>query len=102
LRDARRSIIATLGMLTVLSFVSMYVLMYAMVNVFANVYNNINQIYMACLMTAMVVIELVVMRGMYDDRRWNAVIMAAATLVGIACFAVIRQQTAVTDRQFLR
>lgn len=92
-----------LGLMTVLSFVSMYVLMYAMVNIFANVYNNVNQAYMAGLMTApMVVIELVVMRGMYHDRKRNATIMAAAAFAGIACFTLIRQQTAVSDRQFLR
>ncbi|HWK31864.1 MAG TPA: DUF305 domain-containing protein [Terriglobales bacterium] len=92
-----------LGLMTALSFVSMYVLMYAMVNAFANVYNSVNQVYMAGLMTApMVVIELVVMRGMYHDRRRNLIIMAIAAVAGIVCFALIRQQTAVSDRQFLR
>jgi uncharacterized protein (DUF305 family) len=92
-----------LGLMTVLSFVSMYVLMYAMVNAFANVYNSVNQVYMAGLMTApMVVIELVVMRGMYHDRTRNMIIMAVAAVAGIACFGLIRQQTAVSDRQFLR
>ena len=55
-----------------LSFASMYVLMYAMVDSFGNVYANFNQVYMAGLMTApMVVIELLVMRGMYHDARRN-------------------------------
>jgi hypothetical protein len=89
--------------MAVLSFFSMYVLMYAMVNVFANVYSNANQLYMAGLMTApMVVIELVVMRRMYHDRRWNTAIIAAATALGIILFAFIRQQTGVSDDQFLR
>jgi hypothetical protein len=65
-----------LGLMTLLSFVSMYVLMYAMVNAFSNVYNSINQVYMAGLMTApMVIIELVVMRGMYQDKRCNGMIV---------------------------
>jgi len=47
--------------MSVLAFASMYVLMYAMVNTFENVYSNLNEVYMAGLMTApMVVIELVV------------------------------------------
>ena len=53
-----------------LSFASMYALMYAMVDLFANVYSNVNQVYMAGLMTApMVVIELVVMRSCITTRR---------------------------------
>lgn len=63
--------------MSALAFASMYVLMYAMVNTFANVYSNFNQVYMAGLMTApMVVIELVVMRGMYHNKTRNAVILA--------------------------
>jgi hypothetical protein len=86
-----------------LSFVSMYVLMYAMVNVAGNVYNNVNEIYMARLMTMpMVVIELFVMRGMYQNHKRNAVIVVATVAAGIAFFVFIRQQTAVSDRQFLR
>jgi hypothetical protein len=89
--------------MSVLAFASMYVLMYAMVNTFANVYSNVNQLYMAGLMTApMAVIELVVMRGMYHNKTWNAVIMAASVVAGIAFFVFIRDQTAVSDRQFLR
>jgi hypothetical protein len=52
--------------MTVLSFVSMYVLMYAMVDRLANIYPNFNQLYMAGLMTApMVLIEMAVMGAMY-------------------------------------
>jgi len=89
--------------MTILSFASMYVLMYAMVNAFGNVYNSANQVYMAGLMTApMVVIELLVMQGMYDDKRRNVVILGAAAVAGIVCFAFIRWQTGVSDTQFLR
>jgi uncharacterized protein (DUF305 family) len=89
--------------MTLLSFTFMYALMYAMVDTVANVYGNVNQLYMAGLMTApMVVIELFVMRGMYHDAKRNALVAGIAVLVGIACFVLIRQQTGVSDRQFLR
>lgn len=92
-----------LMLMTALSFVAMYILMYAMVDSFGNVYNNVNQVYMAGLMAApMVPIELWVMRAMYKDRRLNALSLAAAAVIGIACFMGIRQQAAVGDRQFLR
>jgi len=92
-----------LGGMIVLSFISMYVLMYSMVHSFADVYNSLNQFYMAGLMTApMVVIELLLMSGMYKNKRLNAIIMAASVAIGIAFFVFIRQQTAIADRQFLR
>ena len=86
-----------------LSFVSMYILMYAMVDAAGNVYANVNQVYMAGLMTApMVIIELVVMRRMYHDTKRNAAIIGTSAIIGIALFMFIRAQTGVSDRQFLR
>jgi uncharacterized protein (DUF305 family) len=90
-------------MMVILSFISMYILMYAMVNTIGNVYNNFNQFYMAGLMTApMVVIELAVMRAMYQDKRRNALIIAASVIAALVFFMLIRQQTAISDKQFLR
>jgi uncharacterized protein (DUF305 family) len=92
-----------LFIMTIFSFASMYVLMYAMVNALDNVYSSLNQLYMAGLMTApMVVIELSVMRGMYHDMRRNAVILAGCVIASMAFFSVIREQAGISDRQFLR
>ena len=89
--------------MAILSFISMYILMYAMVNVFGNIFNSFNQFYMAGLMTApMVVIEVLLMGSMYKDKRKNAVIIAISVILGILFFIFIRQQTAITDKQFLR
>jgi uncharacterized protein (DUF305 family) len=90
-------------LMAVLSFVAMYVLMYAMVDRFANVYANFNQFYMAGLMAApMVVIELALMGAMYSDKRKNLLIVAASLAALVVFWVFIRQQTAITDRQFLR
>ncbi len=89
--------------MVVLSFISMYVFMYAMVNTFANVYGSFNQFYMAGLMTApMVVIEMVLMSGMYHNKKWNALIIGLSVVALIGFFTLIRQQTAISDKQFLR
>ena len=89
--------------MAILSFISMYIFMYAMVNALGNVYNNFNQFYMAGLMTApMVVIELAVMRAMYQDKRRNALIIVGSILAALVFFLLIRQQTAISDKQFLR
>ncbi len=87
----------------VLSFISMYILMYAMVNAIGNVYNSFNQVYMAGLMTApMVLIELFVMRGMYQDKRRSTLFIVGSVAAGLLFFLLIRQQAAISDRQFLR
>jgi len=58
---------------------------------------------MAGLMTApMVVIELLLMSGMYKNKKLNALLIAGGCVAGIAFFLFIRQQTAISDRQFLR
>jgi len=89
--------------MTVVSFIAMFILMYAMVDTFANVYPNLNQFYMAGLMASpMVLIELAVMRAMYKNTKANIAISVAAVVAMIAFFAGIRQQTAVTDAQFLK
>lgn len=90
-------------LMTALSFVAMYILMYAMVDRFSNVYANFNQIYMAGLMAApMVIIEMVLMRGMYPNAKLNVVIVFVTVLVMALCWLAIRQQSAISDSQFLR
>jgi hypothetical protein len=89
--------------MTILSFISMYILMYAMVDVIGNLYPSFNQFYMAVLMTApMVVIELGVMGAMYGNKRLNTIIIVSSILIGLAAFIFIRQQVAISDRQFLK
>ena len=92
-----------LALMVVLSFIVMYILMYAMVDRLDNVLPNINQFYMAGLMTsAMVVIEIVIMSMMYHNRKWNIIIIALSLLVLIGCYAGIREQIGVSDKQFLK
>ena len=85
------------------SFLAMYALMYAMVDRFENVYGSVNQAWMAGLMAApMLVIELLVMRGMYPDKKRNALLIVVGIAAMIVFWVLIRQQAAVTERQFLR
>lgn len=86
-----------------LSFLSMYVLMYAMVNTFENAQPNLNQAYMAGLMAApMVIIELALMGTMYPNRKVNLAIIAASALALVVFWILIRQQAAISDKQFLK
>jgi len=86
-----------------LSFLAMYALMYAMVDRFSNVFPNLNQLYMAGLMTApMVITELLVMRSMYPDKRANMAILGASVVLLVAFWVFIRAQAGVSDTQFLK
>jgi uncharacterized protein (DUF305 family) len=92
-----------LALMAALSFVAMFILMYAMVDVFGNVVSNLNQAYMAALMTApMIAIELIVMGMMYQNKKLNAALIVASVSVGVLCFAAIRQQALIGDKQFVR
>lgn len=87
----------------VLSFLCMYILMYSMVNSFNNVFPNTNQFYMAGLMAMpMVIIELLIMRSMYMNKKLNAVIISLSVLALIGFYTAIRQQAAINDKQFLK
>ena len=84
-------------------FAAMYVLMYAMVDRIAYAVPNFNQVYMAALMTApMLIIELLLMGSMYPSSRWTLALLGLAALVAASAFLFIRQQTAIGDAQFLR
>jgi len=92
-----------LAIMIVLSFISMYLLMYSMVNSFSNVIPNINQFYMASLMTMpMIIIEILLMRSMYMNRKWNSTILSLSAVGSITLLVLIQQQGAVNDKQFLK
>jgi uncharacterized protein (DUF305 family) len=92
-----------LAAMAALSFIAMYILMYAMVDTFADVFPNINQFYIAGLMAApMVIIELVLMGAMYQNRTANIAIMIVSVAALAGFFTLIRTQAAVGDHQFLK
>ena len=89
--------------MAILSFVAMYVLMYSMVNSFSNVFMNVNQFYMAGLMAMpMIIIEIVLMSSMYMNKKLNVLIIGISAVLLIAFFFLIREQTGVSDRQFIK
>lgn len=92
-----------LYLMAALSYVAMFVLMYAMVDRFSNVFINLNQFYMAGLMAApMVLIELLVMRAMYPNKRLNTIIVAVSVAALSLFWFGIREQAAIGNSQFLR
>ncbi|MDO8573003.1 MAG: DUF305 domain-containing protein [bacterium] len=89
--------------MVILSFIAMYFLMFAMVNSMSNIFIGVNQFYMAGLMTApMIIIELLVMSGMYMNKKLNVIIIALSIVFGLSFFMLIRNQTAIGDGEFLK
>lgn len=92
-----------LAIMGVLSFISMYILMYSMVDRFENVISNVNQFYMDGLMTTpMLIIEVLLMSSMYANKQRNTLIVAISAIALVGFFLLIRQQTAVSDKQFAK
>lgn len=92
-----------LAIMLLVSFAAMYVLMYAMVDVAGNAVPNVNQVYMAGLMTApMLVLELLLMGSMYTNKTANRLLVVAGLLVLGGFWWAIRSQAAVNDDQFVR
>lgn len=90
-------------LMTAAHFVMMFGLMYAMVDNFNDIYPNLNQFYMAGIMTSpMLIIEILLMGSMYKNKQVLRIIMAISVLVLVIFFFFIRQQTGITDREFLR
>lgn len=93
----------TLGGMAILSFIAMYILMYAMVNKYENVFTNLNQFYMAATMTMpMLIIEVILMRHMYMNKKLNFAIIVICTLALIGFYSGTRKQIGVSDRQFVK
>lgn len=89
--------------MAILSFIAMYILMYAMVDTFSNVFMNVNQFYMAGLMASpMVIIELIIMRSMYMNKKLNMLLIAVSAILLFGFYGLIRQQAGVGDKQFLK
>lgn len=81
----------------------MLVIMYVMIDTFDHVYLNINKVYMALLMTApMVILEILMMKSMYQKKSLNVSILLASIIISLTVFLFVREQTGVGDVQFLR
>jgi CDP-diglyceride synthetase len=92
-----------LALVISINTVLMFLITYVMIDSIDHFYFNINRIYMALLMAApMVVLMLLVMRSMYDNKKLNLLLYAAFIGLFILIFSLTRTQTPVGNEQFLR
>jgi 4-amino-4-deoxy-L-arabinose transferase-like glycosyltransferase len=93
----------SLAVQTLISGVIMYLVMFVMIDGLDSFYNNLNMLYMTVMMVApMVVLMIVAMPHMFRSRTANGLIIGAAAITFLGAFALIRTQTTIGDRAFLR
>ncbi|WP_209391065.1 DUF305 domain-containing protein [Chryseobacterium sp. RR2-3-20] len=91
------------AVMAVAMFIAMYFIMYAMIDGLNNLIPNINNLYMTLLMvSAMLIIELLIMKGMYQNKKINWAVIAVSLGIGIFSWFGIREQINVGDKQFVK
>ena len=86
-----------------ISYVVMFAIMFSRVNEWSNLFLSLNQVYMTGLMiSTMLIIMLVTMRSMYQNKKLNLVLLALGTLLILMFWTLVRTQTGVGNQQFLR
>lgn len=91
------------GLMMLTSFLIMYAVMYLNVDQLDHIYTAQTRTYMSILMVVpMAISMLLFMWGMYKDKRKNYLILAAALLIGVFTYHILRQQTFVDDKAWMR
>lgn len=93
----------SLAIQTLVSGVIMYLVMFVMIDGLSSFYNNLNMVYMTVMMVApMVVLMIVAMKHMFPNKTANMTILGISMVAFLGAFALIRTQTTIGDRAFLR
>jgi hypothetical protein len=81
----------------------MYAVMYLNVDQLDHIYTAQSRTYMTILMIAPMAISMMLfMWGMYKDKRLNYLILGGAVLIGVFTFYILREQTFVDDKAWMR
>jgi predicted neutral ceramidase superfamily lipid hydrolase len=93
----------SLGLQTLISGIIMYLVMFVMIDGIDSFYNNLNMFYMTLMMVApMVVLMILAMAHMFKSKAANVTLLAVSFVAFFGSFALIRTQTTIGDRAFLR
>ena len=85
------------------SFVIMYAVMFLNVDNPDHIYLSTTRTYMSLLMVCpMAVLMLVMMPGMYKDKKKNTTIIISAIIVFAITLTFLRQQVLVSDQQYMK
>ena len=85
------------------SFLVMYAVMYLNVDQISHIYTAQTRTFMTILMIApMAVSMLLFMWGMYENKKLNYLIIAGAVVLGVFTYGILRDQTFVDDKAWMR
>ena len=91
------------ALMMVISFIIMYGMMFINVSEFNHIYLSLNRFYMALLMVApMALVMMGFMRGMYQNKNINLIIIAASIIVFILALICLRTQAFIGNHQYMR
>jgi len=98
-----RNAYASLAAQTIISGIIMYLVMFVMIDGLDSFYNNLNMLYMTLMMVApMVALMIVAMRHMFPSKGANLALLVGSIAVFLGSFVLLRTQTTIGDRAFLR
>ena len=91
------------GFMMLVSFVIMYTVMFLNADVFDHVMLSNTRTYMSILMVAPMAISMMLfMWQMYENKKLNFIILAGATIIFIGTLAMLRNQTFISDVQWMK
>ncbi|OJV15242.1 MAG: DUF305 domain-containing protein [Dyadobacter sp. 50-39] len=91
-----------IGMLMA-SFFVMYAVMFLNVNDMEHIYLSVTRLYMTILMICpMAIIMVLFMPNMYPRKRANMMIYMGSALIFVLAFTFLRNQTFVSDKQYMK
>lgn len=91
------------GLMMLTSFVVMYGLMFVNADQLDHIMLSYTRTYMAiCMIAAMAIIMLLYMLSMYENKKLNAIILVGSTVVFFGVLAMLRNQAAISDVQWMR
>ena len=91
-----------IGMLMA-SFFVMYAVMFLNVNDMEHIYLSVTRLYMTILMICpMAIIMVLFMPNMYPRKRANMMIYMCSALIFVLAFTFLRNQTFVSDKQYMK
>lgn len=94
-----RKLSASLG----ISFILMYTVMFFNVDDPSHIYLSLNRAYMAILMVSpMCVVMLILMKGMYPDKKRNKMILVSSIIIFLAAVYCLRTQAFISDIQYMK
>lgn len=93
----------TFGLMLFTSYVAMYFLMFINMDQVDHFSITLTRIYMAtCMIAIMAIIMLLYMLHMYKDKKLNTIILVGSVVVFFGFLAMLRNQTFISDVQWMR